>query len=459
MKKFAALAAALVLAAFIFGAPYYAGMKIEKALLEHASPAATFELFSIDSISIKRGIFSSDVEWGVSIATVDSAALLDEPEGDDEVAGPPAEGEINLTVKAHISHGPFAFPGEFHGLESSSYGWGVVDTEVFLPEFSDTAPLNVCRAVATFDDMIVGEARSDAGSFKNEERGTLIAWGDLTTSFSANFEGDVLRYSGLWQNFKVEENVGKLLVSGMSFDGAFASNPPEGSFEVKIASVDFSDGSGETSLKGFGWKVDTGSEDGMISSEGVLHIDEVTADGKRSGPMGATLGVKRISLEAYGMLEELGERISELGPDADPDVVQTVMMGEMMRIVPIILDGAPVIELKEVYAKSPFGDLDGGAVLSFVPNGPVNIFDQQDLISKLRGDMAFSLTIPEGGNSPLAQKAEELKEMGLVVVEDGKYVMRASFDGATLTVNGAPLWEAPPALNGGAPGMAPGMAE
>jgi len=446
MKKFAALAAVVLLLAIIFGAPYYAGMRIEKALIEHASPDASYELFSIDSISITRGIFSSDVEWGVSIPTVSAATVQDSPEDGGEAVETMEEGEVNFTLKAHITHGPFAFPGEFHSLESSSFGWGVVDTELFLPDFSETAPIYVSRSIATFGGLIEGEGLSDAGSFKDEEAKSLFAWGDFTNTYSTNFEGNSVSYKGVLQNLKIEDEAAKLLISDVAFDGVFAEYPPKGSFEIKVASMGIVDESGETTMKGFAFKVDTDTEGEMVSSTGNLHLDEVVADGKRSGPLGGTISLKRVSLEAYKMLNELGERVSELGPDADPDAVQTVMMGEMMRIVPIILEGGPVIEVKDVFAKSPLGDIEGGAVVSFEPDGSVNIFDQQDLLSKVRGDMAVTAIIPEGANSPLAQKAEELKEMGLVVFEEGKYIIRANFDGVRLTVNGNTLWEGPPPM-------------
>ncbi len=465
MKKI--LVTLLILLILIVGLPYYFGIQAEKEynkLIEQSSKIANLV---VKRENYERGIFKSNAntEYIIKYGPVDL---------------------VEITEEDTIYHGPITYFKSMNGNTVFKFALASVDTKaVIKPSYSigeiealfDELPLLYAITEISFGNSVNTEFSipSKKGSYNSNSfnwkgmKGNAVFYLDENRVITSIFS------PGLDLNLGSEDDGEKLELSikGIKSNADFmyikgASGLPIGkSFFLIENFVLKSTNAISLILDKFEFVGNSTDKKDTIDSSYIAKLENIIVNDFKAGPGEYEIKIDNIDQESIVNIQNLVNEVSE---SKNPEQNQLIIMGQLMKILPKLIEKSPKITIPKLYLMTQDGEISGD--LSIYIDGDSKELSQNPLLAlqHLKGQTnlkipksllrtvlenlekdKFDMELKESGNQDeeinkqVVKETDELIEKLIeknVLVEDGDfYKLNAKYENGELILNGKIIYD------------------
>lgn len=465
MKKL--LVTLLILLILIAGLPYYFGIQAEKEynkLIEQSSKIANLV---VKRENYERGIFKSNAntEYIIKYGPVDL---------------------VEITEEDTIYHGPITYFKSMNGNTVFKFALASVDTKVVIkPSYSigeiealfDQLPLLYAITEISFGNSVNTEFSipSKKGSYNSNSfnwkgmKGNAVFYLDENRVITSIFS------PGLDLNLGSEDDGEKLELSikGIKSNADFiyikgAPSLPIGkSFFLIENFVLKSTNAISLILDKFEFVGNSTDKKDTIDSSYIAKLENIIVNDFKAGPGEYEIKIDNIDQESIVNIQNLVNEVSE---SKNPEQNQLIIMGQLMKILPKLIEKSPKITIPKLYLMTQDGEISGD--LSIYIDGDSKELSQNPLLAlqHLKGQTnlkipksllrtvlenlekdKFDMELKESGNQDeeinkqVVKETDELIEKLIeknVLVEDGDfYKLNAKYENGELILNGKIIYD------------------
>jgi len=465
MKKL--LVTLLILLILIAGLPYYFGIQAEKEynkLIEQSSKIANLV---VKRENYERGIFKSNAntEYIIKYGPVDL---------------------VEITEEDTIYHGPITYFKSMNGNTVFKFALASVDTKVVIkPSYSigeiealfDQLPLLYAITEISFGNSVNTEFSipSKKGSYNSNSfnwkgmKGNAVFYLDENRVITSIFS------PGLDLNLGSEDDGEKLELSikGIKSNADFiyikgAPSLPIGkSFFLIENFVLKSTNAISLILDKFEFVGNSTDKKDTIDSSYIAKLENIIVNDFKAGPGEYEIKIDNIDQESIVNIQNLVNEVSE---SKNPEQNKLIIMGQLMKILPKLIEKSPKITIPKLYLMTQDGEISGD--LSIYIDGDSKELSQNPLLAlqHLKGQTnlkipksllrtvlenlekdKFDMELKESGNQDeeinkqVVKETDELIEKLIeknVLVEDGDfYKLNAKYENGELILNGKIIYD------------------
>ena len=465
MKKI--LVTLLILLILIAGLPYYFGIQAEKEynkLIEQSSKIANLV---IKRENYERGIFKSNAntEYIIKYGPVDL---------------------VEINEEDTIYHGPITYFKSMNGNTVFKFALASVDTKaVIKPSYSigeiealfDELPLLYAITEISFGNSVNTEFSipSKKGSYKSNSFNWRGMKGNAVFYLNENRVITNIFSPGLDLNLGSEDDGEKLELSikGIKSNADFmyvkgAPSLPIGkSFFLIENFVLKSTDAISLILDKFEFVGNSTDKKDTIDSSYIAKLENIIVNDFKAGPGEYEIKIDNIDQESIVNIQNLVNEVSE---SKNPEQNQLIIMGQLIKILPKLIEKSPKITIPKLYLMTQDGEISGD--LSIYIDGDSKELSQNPLLAlqHLKGQTnlkipksllrtvlenlekdKFDMELKESGNQDeeinkqVVKETDELIEKLIeknVLVEDGDfYKLNAKYENGELILNGKIIYD------------------
>jgi len=457
----------LVFLIVIVGLPYYFGIQAEKEykkLIEQSSEIANLV---VKRENYERGIFKSkaNTEYIIKFGPVDL---------------------VEINEEDTIYHGPITYFKSMNGNTVFKFALASVDTKAAIkPSYSvgeikalfEELPFLNAITEISFGNSVNTEFSipSRRGSYKSNSFNWKGMNGNAVFYLDENRVITSIYSPGLDLNLGSEDDGKKLELSinGIKSDTDFiyikgASSLPIGkSFFLIESFVLKSKDTKSLILDKLEFVGNSTDKKDTIDSSYIAKLENIIINDFKAGPGEYELKIDNIDQESMVNIQNLVNEVSE---SKNPELNQLIIMGQLMQILPKLIEKSPKITIPKLYLMTQYGEINGD--LSIFIDGDSKELSQNPLlvVQHLKGQTnlkipksllrtvlenlendKFDMEIKESDNpgeeinKQVAKKTDELIEKLIkenVFVEDGdSYKLNAKYENGELILNGKIIYD------------------
>ncbi len=449
--------------------PYWFGMKAEEEYNNLIETVSKYENLEIISRSYKRGWLKSSGEIKYSVKDED-------------------KNHLKIIQRDTIYHGPIPIGTLSTDKITLKPVMAIIETDADIKtdskekyaEFINSLPQANFETTLSLSGYGTTEVSIPAVDNKLKS-GTSLNWSGLDGLI--NFTPDLHKASSVFNfsELEIEDEKALISVSGLNLESNLdypASNfkNPLGDMSVKIEEISSEGREGEdpnkVTISNFEITASTNQTGNLLNHTHSAGIGQISVGGNSYGPGIYEFEIRNIDKTAF---EEIQMAIKENQADENQDTVtlSDLLTAQIMKTLPSLLKNSPEIELTKLSVKTGEGEINGHAIIAASGDSldnPELAANPIFLLAALSAEMNFSVSKPlfdnllkdykieeitdEMNNNEKLPSDKELQTLGqeraqaeikemldqkILILNNGKYEIEATYGVGRVTLNGNPL--------------------